>query len=146
MRGSLLWLALAGCADEPCPAGSSRDPQTSLCTLAPADTGATVAYSDCPLDTGLFEDPLAIDASLTWGGFGASFFRTYCASCHSAETANRRGAPEGVDFDSEADVIAWGERVRARVVAAETMPLGGGVLDDDMVLLDRYLCRLGVTP
>jgi len=146
VRRAVLALALTACADDPCPAGSARDAQTGLCTLLPADTGAAVAYSDCPLDTGLYEDPLAVDASLTWGSFGAGFFTTYCASCHSAAAANRRGAPDGVDFDAEADVIAWGARVRARVVDAGTMPLGGGVLDDDLALLDRYLCRLGVPP
>ena len=49
-----------------------------------------------------------------------------------------------MNFDSEADVLAWGPRVRARVIDAGTMPLGGGVIDEDVALLDRYLCRIGV--
>lgn len=148
MRGLLLAL-LAGCGDAPCPAGSARDPGTGLCTLLPDDTGdagGAVVYSDCPADTGRFEDPVAVDASLTWASWGDGFFATYCTSCHSVGTPDRRGAPEGVDFDSEADVIAWGARVRARVLDAGTMPLGGGVIDEDLLLLDRYLCRLGVAP
>ena len=36
------------------------------------------------------------------------------------------------------------ERIRARVIDEATMPLGGGVADGDLLLLDRYLCRLGV--
>lgn len=138
---------VAACGEEPCPAGSYRA-DNGLCTLDPVDTGraAAVRYSACDLDTGLYEDPVSVDATLTWAAFGQGFVTTYCTSCHAAGTANRRGAPDGVDFDSEADLIAWGERVRARVLDEGTMPLGGGVLSEDLALLDRYLCRLGVTP
>lgn len=146
IRGALV-LAAVGCAEEPCPAGSFRA-DNGLCTLDPVDTGSPVAvrYSDCDLDTGLFEDPVAVDATLTWAAFGQGFVRTYCSSCHSETTPNRRGAPEGVNFDREAELAAWGARVRVRVLEDGTMPLGGGVLADDLLLLDRYLCRLGVAP
>lgn len=147
MRRGLFALALLGCGEEPCPSGSYRA-DNGLCTLDPIDTGAAVAvrYSDCDPDTGRFEDPVAVDATLTWAAFGQGFVRTYCTSCHSASTANRRGAPGEVNFDGEAELAAWGARVRARVLEEGTMPLGGGVLADDLVLLDRYLCRLGVLP
>ena len=147
MRRSILALALVGCGEEPCPVGSFRA-DNGLCTLDPVDTGSgvVVRYSDCDLDTGRFEDPVAVDATLTWAAFGQGFVRTYCSSCHSSTTANRRGAPESVNFDREGELVEWGVRVRARVLEEGTMPLGGGVLADDLVLLDRYLCRLGVDP
>ena len=147
MRRSLLALVLMGCGEEPCPAGSFRA-DDGLCTLDPVDTGtaAVVRYSDCELDTGRFEDPLAVDATLTWSAFGQGFVRTHCASCHSSFTPNRRGAPEAVNFDEEGELVAWGPRVRIRVLEEATMPLGGGVPEADLVLLERYLCRLGVVP
>ena len=147
MKRGILALALVGCGEEPCPVGSYRATD-GLCTLDPTDTGSSeaVRYSDCELDTGAFEDPVAVDGTLTWAAFGQGFVRTYCTSCHSAFTANRRGAPEGVNLDHESELVEWGPRVRARVLETGTMPLGGGVLAEDLVLLDRYLCRLGVSP
>ncbi len=89
--------------------------------------------------------PVACEASVTWDGFAHGFFLTYCNACHSqANPDNRYGAPLGIDFDSEALVYAQATRVRARVLDDQTMPLGGGVTPDDLVLLDRYLsCSLG---
>jgi hypothetical protein len=146
VRIIILTAALAGCAEETCPTGSALDTESGLCTLIAQDTGGQFVYSECPADTGMFEDPVAVDASLTWAGWGDGFFRTYCRSCHSRQASTRRGAPDDVQFDTEADVIAWGARVRDRVIQDGTMPLGGGVMEDDLVLLDRYLCRLGATP
>ena len=143
-RPVALAAALAfACGDDPCPTGSSRG-ASGLCVLDEPDSGGPIRYSNCALDTGSFEDPVAVDASLTWARWGDGFFRTYCTSCHSAAAENRRGAPESVDFDSEAAVLGWGERIRVRVIEEATMPLGGGVTDGDLLLLDRYLCRLGV--
>jgi hypothetical protein len=130
-----------GCADPPCPAGSARA-EDGLCTLPPEDSAAPTDLGDCARDTGRFEDPAAIDASLSWSGWADGFFATYCRSCHSASTPDRRGAPEGVDFDHEAEVGAQVARVRARVLEQGDMPAGGGVVQDDLWLLDRYLCRL----
>jgi uncharacterized membrane protein len=82
---------------------------------------------------------------VTWDGWTHGFFLTYCTACHSANnTDNRAGAPESVNFDSEADVRDQADRVRARVIEDLDMPVGGGVYDDDLYLLDLYLrCQLG---
>ncbi len=81
--------------------------------------------------------------NVTWENWGNGFFLTYCNGCHAeANTEARQGAPAGVHFDEEADVVALAERVKARVIDSQTMPGGGGVQPDDLALLERYLaCR-----
>lgn len=77
--------------------------------------------------------------AVDWGGFADGFFATYCRSCHSAGLSERYGAPEGVDFDTEAEVLAQAERIRARALDEGDMPPGGGVVTGDLALLTRYL-------
>ena len=92
-------------------------------------------------------DPDAGDSSacdtagpgVTWDGYTRGFFLTYCTACHSASATERYGAPEGVDFDTPTQVLAQAERVRARVIEAQTMPLGGGVPAEDLALLAEWL-------
>ncbi len=97
-----------------------------------------LACSGTPADSGL---PRACDTgpTVTWETFGEGFFTTYCQPCHSATTPNRAGAPEGVDFDTNEQVRAQVDRVRVRVLEQLDMPVGGGVDEDDLLLLDRYL-------
>lgn len=84
-------------------------------------------------------------ADVTWDAFGHGFFLTYCTACHSANNAdNRYGAPAEVNFDTEQDVYDLSDRVRVRVMQDADMPIGGGVYEDDLSLLDIYLtCQLG---
>lgn len=100
----------------------------------------TLACAD-PEDSAEAEPPAACaDApDVTWDNFGYGFFLTYCNSCHSRNTADRRGAPDGVDFDTEADLVQWKERVNVRVLQEGTMPLGGGVYSDELELLQVML-------
>ncbi len=80
------------------------------------------------------------EAPPTWNTFGHGFVTTYCLACHSEGNTNRRyGAPEGMDFDTEAQVRLYAERLRVRVIEEETMPVGGGVYADDLVGFERYL-------
>lgn len=91
-----------------------------------ADTADTaVACADAP--------------NVTWASFGDGFFATYCRACHSANTAERYGAPDAVNFDTLADVRALKDSVRRTVLDSQSMPVGGGVYDDDAVLLDYFL-------
>lgn len=125
----MLLLALLACGE----AAPSGGPDSA------DDTGDAAADSGAPGDPGETWD-CTPDPTVTWGGFADGFFATYCRSCHSADTPDRRGAPEGVDFDTRAATLAWSGRVRARVLDDGTMPLGGGVIDDDLVLLEGWLC------
>jgi hypothetical protein len=121
---ALLLALLVGCAEED--------------TDAPG-LGDTAADRD----TAIVEDgdwDCVPDEAVTWGGFADGFFTTYCRACHSVDTPDRRGAPAGVDFDTRSDVLRQSGRVRARALEARTMPLGGGVVEDDLILLEGWLC------
>lgn len=76
---------------------------------------------------------------VTWDGWAEGFFLSYCTSCHSAAAVDRHGAPEGVDFDTEAQALRLAGAIRLTVIEEQSMPLGGGMRDDDRVLLERWL-------
>lgn len=77
---------------------------------------------------------------VTWNSFTHAFVTTYCLGCHSRDNVDQRhGAPEAINFDTEADVSTYAARIRVRVLDEETMPVGGGVYAEDLVLLERYL-------
>lgn len=84
-------------------------------------------------------DPCADAHDVDWYSFGDPFFATYCRGCHSATAPYRYGAPEAVNFDTEEDARTYVEEVRRTVLQDGTMPVGGGVLDDDLTLLAEYL-------
>jgi len=107
-------------------------------------SGDKSARSD-PADTDRQEDTAEACASeteypVTWNGWASGFFASYCRSCHSAVASDRRGAPEGVDFDTEADVDRQIDAIWRVVITQERMPVGGGVFPDDLLLLSEYLC------
>ena len=79
------------------------------------------------------------DVAVTWEHGGAAFFAGYCRTCHAAGTPDRHGAPAGVDFDTLADVRGHAARIRARTLEAQDMPVGGGVPEADLALLDAFL-------
>ena len=83
------------------------------------------------------------DFELNWDNFGDAFFHTWCRSCHSADAPQRFDAPEGVDFDTIDEVRAYKDRVQVRVIDEHTMPLGGGISQDELDTLQIYLdCSL----
>jgi len=89
----------------------------------------------------------AQDACLpTWDGWTDGFIASWCRSCHSASTPDRRGAPEGTDLDTEADALALADRIRARVLDARTMPVGGGVPQEELDLLEDWLTCAASSP
>jgi len=47
----------------------------------------------------------------TYAGFAQQFFATYCTSCHSANSTNRRGAPGSQNYDTEADVLRHADEI-----------------------------------
>jgi hypothetical protein len=44
-----------------------------------------------------------------------------------------------MDFDTEADVIAVRYRIQSVVLETQRMPVGGGVLEQDLELLQVFL-------
>ena len=77
-------------------------------------------------------EPIADPCDIHWDGWANGFFSTYCRSCHSSTSEQRHGAPEGVDFDTQADIEMWLERIEVRVLEEQTMPLGGGIPEVDL--------------
>ena len=118
-RRALLLALLTGCA------GDKADTSPA----ASADTAAAWC---------------AAGPQLTWDNWAAGFYRSYCTSCHSAQTPDRNGAPAAFNFDTEADAAANAAITRHVVLDEPSMPIGGGVFDQDLVYLDRYLhCNFG---
>lgn len=89
---------------------------------------------DKPADSGP-----SCETAVTWQNFAQGFFLSYCQSCHASTTANRHGAPEGVDFATEEQTRAQADAVRRVVLTNDTMPPGGGLLADDIALLAEWL-------
>ena len=81
-----------------------------------------------------------------WDAWANGFFTTYCKSCHSMNSSNRYGAPESVNIDTVEDVRDWADRVRLRVLESETMPVGGGVPEDELLRLSDWMDCLEGSP
>jgi hypothetical protein len=134
MRALWMVVLLAGCAeDDKRAAGSSEAPGKDT---SAADTGSGTDTADTAADA-CDLDP---EYDVTWEGWAGGFFATYCRSCHSITTPDRQGAPEGVDFDTQANVDRQLDAVWRVVLEDERMPVGGGVFPDDLLLLRHYLC------
>jgi uncharacterized membrane protein len=84
---------------------------------------------------------LCADAPVvTWDNFGEGFLTENCQSCHSADTADRHGAPEDVNFDTEEEALDQADRILARAATASpTMPPAGGTQEEDRTLLTLWL-------
>lgn len=62
---------------------------------------------------------------LTYQNFGQGFFITHCNRCHSAESGDREGAPDGYSFDSLAQIQKHKTRIFARSAGPNaSMPIG----------------------
>ena len=75
----------------------------------------------------------------TWTNFAGAFFVTRCGACHAANAPDRFGAPEAMVFDTLEQVRALESAVRASTLEARTMPLGGGVPEEDLARLEAWL-------
>lgn len=91
-------------------------------------------------------------AAPTCASFGQPFMTTYCTSCHSASSTNRRGAPGSQNYDTEADVTRHAadiDEAAARGPDATNtyMPALGGTVtrkpsDAEREMLGLYLACL----
>lgn len=100
---------------------------------------ATLALSGC--DSGKIDTSLdCADApDVTWEGWGQGFFLTYCEACHGAATTDRHGAPADQVFGTWAQVLEREEDIRQSVLIDGSMPLGGGVYEEDLYQLEVLL-------
>lgn len=76
---------------------------------------------------------------LRWANYGDIFFRDWCRSCHSANSPNRFGAPEEVNFDTLQEVRDDAAAIDASVMDSRSMPWGGGITDAEREKLSAYL-------
>lgn len=102
----------------------------ALWACAPAPHGAPAAVEEAAAP--------AEPCEVTWDNFGHGFVLTYCQGCHADLTPDRHGAPPGLSFATEAEVLASRDRVLA-TVQGETMPPAGGVDDAAIARLATWL-------
>ena len=79
---------------------------------------------------------------LDYGNFGAPFVSNWCRGCHSASVpaGMRQRAPLAVNFDTEAQVLEYRERIAARALGTKpTMPPAGGPSDEERALLAEWI-------
>lgn len=109
--------------------------------VSPEDPEPNTSGSNTPVNVpGNLECPNG--TSLSWSRFGRAYIRKYCASCHSGTLSggSRLGAPDDVNFDSAADVLA--HRVTILGVAAPdngTMPPAVPVPAGERALFREWL-------
>jgi hypothetical protein len=136
------WFVCTGCESTKPSADSVSDADSA--TPASDDTAAGSGRDtsrDSGGDTDDPPDPSDCDtaeAIVTWEHFGEGFFRTYCNACHAASTENRHGAPTSVTFDTLDQVRDRADAIHRAVLEMGSMPLGGGVPDDERTLLQMF--------
>lgn len=104
--------------------------------------GDAIVGQGVPLtNTCLREPPLDYDNT------GDGLIGRHCRPCHSrfVREAFRAGAPAGIDFDDEQDVLDWAELIEEQTIELQTMPPAGGMLPIERVLFEEYL-RCDVFP
>ena len=102
--------------------------------------------SSDPIDIPEVDDEFCATApDVTWNNWTNSLIITHCQGCHAQGSPNRYGAPESIHFDDEMATIDLADRVWIRVIEEETMPPAGGILNDDLYLLEVWLrCSVGL--
>ena len=83
------------------------------------------------------------DNTLTWDNFGQAFMLSWCTGCHNSQlpTAQRAGAPCGINFDSHAGTLPFAASIKVRAVdwqmyeGVTPMPPAAIVPDDELALL-----------
>lgn len=110
-------------------------------TDEPAPTPAVDAGMDAEPggegDAGPCDDP-----DLTWARIGEPYVLNWCTGCHSAalEAGRRSGAPVGIDFNTEADVLRQADRFLARATGdTPTMPPVGGPTEHERTQVEAWL-------
>lgn len=87
-------------------------------------------------------DPCDREPPLSYENFGRGFMGVHCAGCHSSlnPAGHRKGAPSGVDLDTQAGVLQWAYRTEARALGdAPDMPPGGGPSEAERERLAEWL-------
>lgn len=82
---------------------------------------------------------------VTWENWAESMILTHCQGCHASVSPNRYGAPLDIHFDNKDTAYDLADRIYIRVLENEDMPPAGGLLEEDLYLLDTWLrCTVGL--
>jgi len=87
------------------------------------------------------------DNTLTWDNFGQAFMLSWCTGCHNSQlpTAQRAGAPCGINFDSHAGTLPFAASIKVRAVdwqmyeGVKPMPPAAIVPDEELALLQEWI-------
>lgn len=84
---------------------------------------------------------------LDYENTGDGLIGRHCRSCHSTyvREALRAGAPAGVNFDNEQDILDWADLIFEEAIEFATMPPAGGMIPEERDQLEEYL-RCNVFP
>lgn len=82
---------------------------------------------------------------VTWDNWAESMILTHCQGCHASVSPNRYGAPIDIHFDHKEAAYDLADRIYIRVLNTQDMPPAGGILEEDLYLLDVWLrCSVGL--
>ena len=111
----------------------------------PEPTQEASSPSEPTSDPNLSSDDCDQAPAVTWNNWVQSMLITNCQGCHASESPNRYGAPIDIHFDHEGAALDLADRIYVRVLEKEDMPPAGGVLGDDLYLLDIWIrCSVGL--
>ena len=86
----------------------------------------------CGLDCS--DDPYAP----TYENWAEGFFVSKCLPCHGADAQEVFGAPN-IDLHNYSAVFHMRETIRRSVLEEQRMPPGGGLLEDERLMLEQWL-------
>ena len=96
--------------------------------------------TDTGFETELFELGDCADLPyVTWDSWAKGTLTTHCQGCHASETPMTYGAPLNVNFDTQQETLQWLGRIKARVLVSQDMPPAGGLLEEELYLLQIWL-------
>ena len=138
------------------PTSSTAAPTTAAPTTTSepgtttAEPGTTTAATSDPTTTTTDATTgagVCGDNTLTWDNFGQAFMLSWCTGCHNSQlpTAQRAGAPCGINFDSHAGTLPFAASIKVRAVdwqmyeGVTPMPPAAIVPDDELALLREWI-------
>ncbi len=133
------------------PAGTTTDAPGTTAGPATSDpTTTTDATTSEPMTTTTDATTgagVCGDNTLTWDNFGQAFMLSWCTGCHNSQlpTAQRAGAPCGINFDSHAGTLPFAASIKVRAVdwqmyeGVKPMPPAAIVPDEELALLQEWI-------
>lgn len=76
--------------------------------------------------------------SVSYENVGEPFMTQYCIGCHGMVSSNRQGAPTDVTLDTMDNILTHLDTIREEILL-ETMPPSGGVTEESIELVVRWL-------